>query len=100
MDLLRSRRVIVRGRDPVAFPRELVPRWHVGIRESRDNRVVLVVLTPWRRQRRDPAQHAPKQSPREMTLLQQQPIIAGVLDQASARFHQPLLQACQRPGVN
>src|ERR1019366_1943390 len=30
---------------------------------------------------------------RELTLRQQQPVIAGVLDQASARIHQPLLQA-------
>ncbi len=32
-----------------------------------------------------------------MTLRQHQPVISGVLDQASARLHQPLLQAGERP---
>ena len=36
---------------------------------------------------------------RELTLRQQQPVIAGVLDQASARFHQTLLQA-REPGIS
>src|ERR1700730_423785 len=58
------------------------------------------VLTRWHRQRRDPAQHAPKQPPREVTFCQQPPVISGVLDQPPACFHQPLLQACQRPGVD
>jgi hypothetical protein len=31
--------------------------------------------------------------PRQVALGQQQPVIASVLDQASARLHQPLLQA-------
>src|ERR1022692_4864330 len=39
----------------------------------------------------------PPQPPREVTLRQQQPVISGVLDQASACFHQPLLQARERP---
>ena len=42
----------------------------------------------------------PQQPPREVTLRQQQPVIAGVLDQASARFHQTLLQARERPVVD
>ncbi len=33
-----------------------------------------------------------------MPLGQQQPVVARVLDQPSAGFHQPLLQAGQRPG--
>src|ERR1035437_7145241 len=49
------------------------------------------------RERRNPSQHTPKQPPREVTLRQQQPVISGVLDQSSTRFHQPLLQARQRP---
>jgi hypothetical protein len=51
-------------------------------------------------QRRDPSQHAPKRPPREVTLRQQQPIITGVLDQTSAYFHQPMLQARQGPSAN
>src|ERR1700675_4993240 len=40
-----------------------------------------------------------KQPLREVTLRQKQPVISGVLDRASARFHQPLLQARERPVV-
>jgi hypothetical protein len=43
------------------------------------------------------SQHAPKQPPREVTLRQQQPIIAGMLDQPPARLDQPLLQTRQGP---
>src|ERR1035437_5850012 len=54
-------------------------------------------LSRWRRQRRDAPQHAAKKPPRQMTLRQQQPVVARVLDQTSAGFHQALLQAGQRP---
>jgi len=50
-------------------------------------------LSRWRRQRHNPLQHAAKQSPRQMTLRQQQPVVPGVLYQPPAGFHQPLLQA-------
>src|SRR5713226_759840 len=50
-----------------------------------------------RRERRDPRQHATKQPPRQMTLCQQEPVVAGVFDQTSASFHQALLHAGQRP---
>src|ERR1019366_1130276 len=56
-------------------------------------------LSGWRRQRRGPPpQHASKEPARQMTLRQQQPVVARVLDQTSAGFHQALLQAGQRPG--
>ena len=35
-----------------------------------------------------------------MTLRQQQPVVPSMLYQTSAGFHQPLLQAGQRPGVD
>ena len=58
------------------------------------------VLTRWHRQRRNPPQYAPKQTPVQMSLGQQQPVVPGVLDHSPTRFDQPLLQACQRPGVD
>jgi hypothetical protein len=47
----------------------------------------------WDRQSPDPPQHLAKQTPVQMPLGQQEPIIAGMLDQPAACFHQPLLQA-------
>jgi hypothetical protein len=49
---------------------------------------------------RDPSQHAPNRPPREVTLCRQQPVISCVPAQPSARFHQPLLQARERPVVD
>ena len=48
-------------------------------------------------QRLDPSDHGPEESPRKMALGQQQPVIPTVLQQPTARLHQPLLQARQRP---
>src|SRR5450755_220027 len=50
-------------------------------------------LSAWRRQPRDLAQHVAKGPARQMALREQQPVVAGVLDQAAAGFHQALLQA-------
>jgi hypothetical protein len=64
------------------------------------NRLCLTLrLSRWRRQRCDPPQHSAEEPARQMTLRQQQPVVAGVLEQAAAGFHQPLLQAGQRPTV-
>src|ERR1035437_8430602 len=52
------------------------------------------------RQRRNLPQHAGKQPPCQMTLCQQQPVVPGMLYQTPAGFHQPLLQAGQRPVAN
>ena len=52
------------------------------------------------RQRRDLPQHAGKQPPRQVTLRQQQPVVAGVFYQPPTGFHQPLLKAGQRPTVD
>ncbi len=41
-------------------------------------------LSRWRRRRCDPPQHAAKQPPGQMPLGQQQPVVAGVLDQSGA----------------
>ena len=41
--------------------------------------------------------HGPEKPPREVTLRQQEPVIACVLHQPSARLHQSLLQAGHRP---
>ena len=49
------------------------------------------VLPARHRQRPDPPQHLAKQPPRQMTLRQEQPIIAGMFHQPTARLHQPLL---------
>jgi hypothetical protein len=38
-----------------------------------------------------------EQPPGQMALRQQQPIVAGVLNQTAPGFHQPLLQAGERP---
>ena len=43
----------------------------------------------------NPPYHDPEQTPRQMTLRQEQPIIAGMFNQPPARLHQPLLQAGQ-----
>ena len=51
----------------------------------------------WRRQRLDPAHHASEQPARQMALRQHQPIIPAVFHQPSARLHEPLPQAGQRP---
>jgi hypothetical protein len=54
-------------------------------------------LSGWHRQRHNPAQHAAKQPPSQMTLRQEEPIVAGVFNQTAPGFHQPLLQAGERP---
>ena len=48
-------------------------------------------------QRLDAPHHGHEKPPREVTLRQQEPVIARVLHQPSARLHQSLLQARQRP---
>ena len=48
----------------------------------------------------DPPHHCPEEPPRQVTLRQEQPIVPGVLDQTATRFHQPLLQAGERPVVD
>jgi len=57
----------------------------------------LQTLSRGQGQRCDPAQYGSEELPCEMALRQQQPVIPGVPYQPSARLHQPLLQACQRP---
>jgi len=52
-------------------------------------------LPRWHRKNLHPPQHASKQAPRQMAFRQQEPIVAGMLDQPSAGFHKPLLQAGQ-----
>ncbi len=47
-----------------------------------------------------PLAHPAKQPSRQMTLRQEQPIIPGMFHQPSACFHQPLLQAGERPVAN
>jgi len=58
-------------------------------------------LSGWHRQRRGalwaPPHHRPEKPPRQVTLRQQQPVVACVLEQPAARLHQSLLQAGQRP---
>ena len=54
-------------------------------------------LSRRKRQPIDPPQHIGKQPPRQITLRQQQPIIAGMFHQPAARLHQPLLETRQRP---
>ena len=43
---------------------------------------------------------APQQTPREVALRERQPTISGVLDQASACFHLPLLQPRNTPSYS
>ena len=52
------------------------------------------------RQRHNSLQHAAKQPARQVALRQQQPVVAGGFDQTTPGFHQPLLQAGQRPLVD
>jgi hypothetical protein len=47
-------------------------------------------------QRPDPPQHVAEQPPVEMALCQEQPVVAGMLDEPSAGLHEPLLQTRQR----
>ena len=49
------------------------------------------------RQGSNPQPHRSEQPPRQMTLRQQQPVVARGLNQTTAGLHQPLLQARQRP---
>ena len=50
-------------------------------------------------QRLDPPYHGPEESPGQMALGQQPPIVPGVLDQSAAGLHQPLLRVPARgPG--
>ena len=44
--------------------------------------------------------HGFEESPRQMTLRKEQPVIASVFHQPAARLHQPLLHAGQRPTVD
>ena len=52
------------------------------------------------RQRPDPLQHVAEQPAVQMPLGQQQPIVPRVLDQPTARLHQPVLQARKRPALD
>ena len=54
------------------------------------------VLAGGRRQRYDPAHHAPEQPPRQAALRQKQPVMAALPTNRPPVFHQPLLQACRR----
>jgi len=60
----------------------------------------LTALPSRRRQRRKPRQHLSKQSPVQMPLGQQQPVVPCVLHQPPAGLHQPMLQARQRPALD
>ena len=51
-------------------------------------------------QRPNPPQHVAEQLPAQMPLRKQQPIISRVLHEPSARLHQPMLQARQRPAFD
>jgi hypothetical protein len=42
-------------------------------------------LSRWHRQRVDSTHHASKQSPRQMALCHNQPVVPGVLDQSAIR---------------
>ena len=61
-------------------------------RPRRDLLRAALGLSRRQRQRRNLPQHADKQPPRQMALRQEQPVVACMLDQSSAGFHQPLLQ--------
>src|SRR5207302_5367579 len=61
---------------------------------------VKALLSRWHRQCRKPPHNHPEQSPRQVSLRQQQPVIPRMLHEPPARFHQPLLQTRQRPRVN
>ncbi|MEO7861597.1 MAG: hypothetical protein ABIU05_14395 [Nitrospirales bacterium] len=52
------------------------------------------------RQRGNPPHHSSTQTPRQMTIRQQQPVIHGVFDQSATRLHQPLLQVRQRSALD
>jgi hypothetical protein len=49
-------------------------------RSAPDFITAIRMLTRWRRQRPDPAQHLDKQPTREVTFRQLQPVLEGVLD--------------------
>jgi hypothetical protein len=53
-----------------------------------------VRLPRWRLQRGNPPHHASKQTPRQMTLRQQQPVVPGVLDQTATRLLRGYIYAC------
>ena len=59
-----------------------------------------MALTTRHRQRPDPLHHVTEQPPIQMPLRQQQPVVAGMLDQPPTGLHQPLLQARQRPTLD
>src|SRR5262245_3902808 len=52
------------------------------------------------RQRPDALEHRPEQPARQVTLRQQEPVVAGVLHQAPAGLDEPLLQTGERPAVD
>ena len=52
------------------------------------------------RERRDPLEHRPEQAPSQVTLRQQQPVIARVFHQPATRLDKALLETGQRPGVD
>jgi hypothetical protein len=52
------------------------------------------------RERPDPPEHRPEQASGQVAFRQQQPVVAGVLDQPSAGLNQALLQAGQRPALD
>ena len=68
-----------------------------GISESFSQVLPQPELSRRKRQRIYPPQHAGKQTPRQMALCQEKPIVPGVLDQSAAGFNQSLLQAGPRP---
>ena len=51
------------------------------------------------RQCSGPPHHCPEEPPRQMTLRQQQPVVASMLNQPTSGLHQALLHAGQRPVV-
>jgi hypothetical protein len=92
------RLVLCPSEAPHLLPRNRFLRHYADLPPSAPDFVTAMgVLTRWHRQRRNPLQHAPKQTPVQMSLGQQQPVVPGVLDQSPTRFAQPLLQARQGP---
>jgi hypothetical protein len=51
-------------------------------------------------QRPDPLEHRPEQPPRQMALRQQEPVVAGVLDQPPTRLDEALLETGERPRID
>ena len=71
---------------------------HCSLRNFLSQKLLILdraMLPARQRQRPDPPQHVAEQSPVQMPLNQQQPIIPGMLDQPTAGLHQHVLQARQ-----